>query len=107
MNTPLRVLHLEDSRLDAELIQSTLRAGSPDYEVTHAKNREEFETVLGRDRFDVILCDYVLPGYDGLSALEWPRSEPNGSGHMKRWKQRVASMNSFCSQPPKEFSAWT
>jgi PAS domain S-box-containing protein len=73
MNTPLRVLHLEDSRLDAELIQSTLRAGSPDYEVTHAKNREEFETVLGRDRFDVILCDYVLPGYDGLSALEFAR----------------------------------
>ena len=35
MSTPLRVLHLEDSPLDAELIPSTLRAGSADHEVTH------------------------------------------------------------------------
>jgi len=35
MSTPLRVLHLEDSPLDAELVQSTLETGGADHEVTH------------------------------------------------------------------------
>jgi len=78
MSTPLRVLHLEDSPLDAQLVQSTLEAGGADYEVTHVKNRKEFEAALGRESFDVILCDYVLPGYDGLSALEFARKAAPG-----------------------------
>jgi PAS domain S-box-containing protein len=78
MSTPLRVLHLDDSPLDAQLVQSTLEAGGADCEVTHVKKREEFEAVLERERFDVILCDYVLPGYDGISALEFARKAAPG-----------------------------
>lgn len=73
MNATLRVLHLEDSRRDAELIRSTLEAEGLDCQVVHVKNQKEFETAITPDRFDVILSDYTLPHYNGFSALDFAR----------------------------------
>ncbi|HTD67258.1 MAG TPA: PAS domain S-box protein, partial [Candidatus Limnocylindria bacterium] len=75
MNTPLRILHLEDSPRDAELIHSTLEAESLGCDVTHVKNREEFEKALEQDRFHIILSDYGLPHYDGFAALGYARAK--------------------------------
>src|SRR6185503_1975734 len=74
MNNPLRVLHLEDSRRDAELIQSTFESEGLDCQVVHVKNREQFEAVVLQQRFDVILSDYSLPHYNGFSALDFVRA---------------------------------
>src|SRR5438309_9232782 len=70
---PLRILHLEDSALDAELIQAALETEGLKSDVVHVKSREDFEAALTPDRFDVILCDYSLPNYNGISALEFAR----------------------------------
>jgi two-component system cell cycle sensor histidine kinase/response regulator CckA len=75
MNTPLRILHLEDNARDAELIQSALEAESLHCEVVHVKNREEFEKAIEQDRFDVILSDYGLPLYNGFTALNHVREK--------------------------------
>jgi PAS domain S-box-containing protein len=64
----LRILHLEDDRLDADLVQATLAAGGLEAEVTRVDDRESFEAALESGRFDVILADYNLPRFDGLSA---------------------------------------
>src|SRR2546422_1167271 len=77
-NNRLRILHLEDSPADAELIQSTLDVEGLDCDLIQVRNREQFEAALGQDRFDVILCDYSLPHYNGFSALEFVRrTAPN------------------------------
>src|SRR5258708_2436959 len=71
IKTRLRVLHLEDSPLDAELIHSTLETEGLSCEIVQVKNQEEFEKALDEGGFDVILSDYSLPHYDGFAALSF------------------------------------
>ncbi|MEO7599404.1 MAG: PAS domain S-box protein [Opitutus sp.] len=72
--TPRRVLHLEDSEPDAELVAVKLSREYPECSVQHAASRQQFENALEVGAFDLILSDYTLHGYDGLSALQLARS---------------------------------
>lgn len=69
MKKPLRVLHLEDSVLDAELIRKNLADAGILCEFTRVETRKDYELALNKGTFDLILTDYTLPSYDGLSAL--------------------------------------
>jgi PAS domain S-box-containing protein len=67
----LRFLLLEDSLLDVELVQLQLNEGNFDYELVHVETKPEFLRVLQQTcKFDLILSDYLLPEFDGISALE-------------------------------------
>ncbi|MCD6050779.1 MAG: multi-sensor hybrid histidine kinase [Verrucomicrobia bacterium] len=72
---PIRILHLEDSPIDAKLIQRKLQAGGLDCAITHVDSRTRFESALDADAFQVVLCDYNLPNYDGISALKLVREK--------------------------------
>jgi signal transduction histidine kinase/ActR/RegA family two-component response regulator len=65
----LRLLHLEDSPLDAELILATLAAGGIDCDVHRVQTRADFEAALADGCYDLILADYSLPAFDGITAL--------------------------------------
>jgi PAS domain S-box-containing protein len=69
MNKKLHILHLEDNRNDAELIKETLAAGGIECDIVLIDNRDDFTAALEREQFDIILADYNLPTFDGLSAL--------------------------------------
>ena len=69
MPKPVRILHLEDSPRDAELVAALLDASSLPCEITRAAGRLEFLDALEREIFDLVICDYNIPGYDGLSGL--------------------------------------
>src|SRR2546425_4901308 len=69
MPTPLKLLILEDNAFDAELEVETLRAAGYDCDWRQVQTREEFEASLDRPEFELILADYNLPDFDGLSAL--------------------------------------
>jgi len=74
----LRILHLEDDRQDAELVQETLENDGIACQVVRVEAEAEFIASLQEGGFDVILADYTLPSFDGLSALKiaqqnWPR----------------------------------
>jgi PAS domain S-box-containing protein len=60
---------LEDNPRDAEIIGHKLAIGGVLCDIALAGSRESFDAALARQPFDLILCDYNLPGYDGLSAL--------------------------------------
>jgi signal transduction histidine kinase/CheY-like chemotaxis protein len=69
--SPLRLLLLEDSTTDAELIQELLLdADHCVCEVTRVETRAEFLAALEDGEIDLILADYTLPSFDGLSALK-------------------------------------
>ena len=72
---PVRILHLEDSPRDAELIQDKLEADGLACDIVRVDSRDRFEAALAGDSFDLILCDYNLPDYDGLSALKCAREQ--------------------------------
>jgi PAS domain S-box-containing protein len=65
---PLRILLLEDDPGDAELIRELLTEHSA-CELTRVQTRGEFLAALDDTGIDLILADYRLPAFDGLSAL--------------------------------------
>lgn len=70
---PVRILMLEDDVLDFELAEARLAKGRLAFELTRVVTRDEFESRLRDQQFDLILADYVLPSFDGISALEIAR----------------------------------
>ncbi len=77
MKSQLRILYLEDDPRDAELVQETLEADGISCQVTRVETEADFIALLEQGGFDLILADYTLPSYDGLSALKvaqqrWP-----------------------------------
>ena len=69
MTTPLRLLQLEDNRVDAELITATLADGGLSCESRCVDTRQDFVAALKAGRIDLILADYTIPGFDGMTAL--------------------------------------
>src|SRR6202043_3535230 len=79
MKSPLRILYLEveDDPRDAELVQETLASDGIMCHVTRVESEADFTASLEQGGFDLILADYSLPSFDGLSALkiakqDWP-----------------------------------
>jgi len=70
MGETLRVLLVEDNPDDAELILRELRRGGFEPSFRRVDDAEAFREALTTQAWDVILSDYVLPGFDGLRALE-------------------------------------
>jgi signal transduction histidine kinase len=60
---------LEDNELDAELIAEQLAAAGFEAAITRVESKAEFERALAGGTPDVVLADFSLPSYDGLSAL--------------------------------------
>jgi signal transduction histidine kinase len=77
MKTPLHILHLEDNLNDAALVQTNLQAGGIACTTTCVQTQKQFVAALERGDIDLILSDFTLPTFDGLTALQvahdrWP-----------------------------------
>lgn len=66
----IRILHLEDNSLDSELVRELLDESGLMCDITNVHTRAEFEACLETQAWHVILSDFALPSFDGLSALE-------------------------------------
>lgn len=75
MKAPLQILHLEDDRNDAGLIQAALEANGIACKITLVETRDKFVAALDRGGFDLILSDVTLPTFDGLTALDVAREK--------------------------------
>jgi two-component system cell cycle sensor histidine kinase/response regulator CckA len=67
--TPLRVLLLEDSVADAELIIERMQDADPGTRIDHAVTRKQFAELLAGHEYDVVLADFGLPNWTGMEAL--------------------------------------
>ena len=65
----LRFLSLEDSALDAELIQRELQRGELDYLWNRVQTRLDYQRAIQEFQPELILADYKLPAFDGAQAL--------------------------------------
>ena len=77
MKSPLHILHLEDDPHDAALVQTTLEAEGIICATTCVQSRADFVAALEQGGIDLVLSDFSLPAFDGLSAVEivrarWP-----------------------------------
>jgi PAS domain S-box-containing protein len=73
----LRIVNLEDNLRDAELNRELLQASGISCQLTRVDTRESFAAAMAGGNIDLVLAEYRLAGFDGLSALElvkekWP-----------------------------------
>src|SRR6476659_9420126 len=74
MKPPLHILHLEDNPNDTKLVQSTLEAAGIACTTTRVQTRDDFISALERGGIDLILSDFSLAAFDGLSAAALVRT---------------------------------
>jgi len=65
----LRVLIVEDSASDAELMVRALRQGGCEIVQERVQTAEAMRAALARQSWDVVLSDYSLPHFDAPAAL--------------------------------------
>src|SRR5512133_2371368 len=71
MGAPIRILHLDDNPLDAQLVALTLEQDQEKLPTTlhYVQTKEDYLAAVRQKDFDLILSDYRMPGYDGDQAL--------------------------------------
>src|SRR5262245_52690288 len=69
------VLIVEDNALNATVAEAALKSAG--FTVVVARSTEEALPVIHARRPDVVLMDIQLPRMDGLTALQYIRTEPN------------------------------
>ena len=67
---PVRILHLEDSRVDHALVKFALQRSQLANEITLVDTLEDFRREAQSGQHDIVLADYHLPGFTGLDAWD-------------------------------------
>jgi len=73
LKRPVSILHLEDNPLDIELVSELLKDAGLDCVIERVRTRYAFQECLHWQEWDVILADFGLPAFDGLTALALAR----------------------------------
>ena len=66
---PLRIVHLEDSANDALLIEALLEEEFHHFSIVQVETQEAYLEAIQEPGLRIVLSDYSLPAYDGLTAL--------------------------------------
>ena len=74
MDDALKILVLEDVATDAELMLRALRRGGVRYRARVVASEADFRRGLDEFEPDIILSDFALPDFDGMSALRMARA---------------------------------
>lgn len=69
-HNPIFILIVEDSVDDTDLIHLQLQKDGLNAALTRVETESEFRKALSEETWDLILSDYSLPEFDGLSALK-------------------------------------
>ncbi|MBU4010503.1 MAG: PAS domain S-box protein [Proteobacteria bacterium] len=70
MEQNLNILNLEDSPNDSELIKEILFDAGIECDIIRVENEKDYLWAIENHNIDIILADYTLPLFDGLSALK-------------------------------------
>ncbi|QXO96019.1 response regulator [Methanospirillum purgamenti] len=67
---PIKVLFVEDNEDHAFLVIHELKKGGYDPLLKRVETLEDVRSSLDSEKWDVILCDYSLPGFNGVDVIE-------------------------------------
>lgn len=66
----LTILYVEDEVLDVVLIRETMAQSDYVCEIIQVETEKDFREKINTENIDIVLCDYNLPHFDGLTALQ-------------------------------------
>src|SRR3990170_849056 len=76
MGKPLKILHVEDNPLDAELIHNHIRSELVNCEIKFISNKSDLLAAIENESYDIFLCDFRLPLFnDGFEVLDIIRTK--------------------------------
>lgn len=70
MERPLSVLIIEDADSDAELLVYRLKRAGYTLNFQQVETAAEMQSALMRQPWDIVISDYSMPQFDGMSALQ-------------------------------------
>ncbi len=70
----VRILHLEDSRVDHALVKFALQRSQLNCDIQLVDTLEDFQRELEAGGYDIVLADYHLPGFTGIDAWQLSRT---------------------------------
>lgn len=71
---PLRILHIEDNVADGEFVREIISTEWPGCEIRRVDSQQEFLEAFEPGRYDLILSDFTLPQFSGMTALALARA---------------------------------
>src|SRR5215813_9003375 len=66
----ISILFVEDSEADLDLTLAALREGGLDPEYERVDSEATLRDALSRRRWDLVISDFAMPGFNGLHALD-------------------------------------
>jgi len=73
MNKKIKILHLEDSLKDSELIQTLIESEGIAHDYFFVDNEKDYIKILEKENIDLILSDFSMPDYNGDEVLKFAR----------------------------------
>ncbi len=70
MNPLIRILYVDDSALDRDLVKDMLEKEHGGFAVTEVESREALERCLDNPNYDLLLTDFNILGFDGLQVFD-------------------------------------
>ncbi len=70
MTQPIQILYVDDNPHDRELVRDALEKEHAGFQVTEAASRAAFEARLVDGRYDLVLSDFNILGFEGLQVIE-------------------------------------
>ncbi|MBI4642100.1 MAG: response regulator [Candidatus Tectomicrobia bacterium] len=113
MNTPLRLLLLDDNPDDRALVMRELRREFPDLQAEQITEAKGFAQALEVGNFDLVITDYQLRWTDGLTVLHavkarWPDCPvimfTGTNGEEIAVEAMKAGLNDYILKSPKHFA---
>jgi CheY-like chemotaxis protein len=71
----ISVLVVDDAPFIRDLMKKSLRNHFPGIHIDEAVNGRKAQQMLGKQSFDLILCDWEMPELSGLELLSWCREQ--------------------------------
>lgn len=73
----MRVLLVEDERIQLAVLSRSLRSARPDWEVLTASDGAQAMAILRSEPVDLLATDIQMPGMDGMALLAQVRRDPD------------------------------
>jgi len=73
----IKLLIADDSMMMRDIINEIIHEDFPEVHIYEAADGLEAQKMLQKEHIDAVLCDWEMPGMNGIGLLQWVRETPS------------------------------